>query len=30
MNVTVRNPQKEQLSVVYNWEDYIDKDSRLL
>jgi hypothetical protein len=30
MNVTVRKPQKEQLSVVYNWEDYIDKDSRLL
>jgi len=30
MNVVVRRPKKEQLSIVYNWEDYVEEDSRLL
>lgn len=30
MNVVVRQPKKEQLSIVYNWEDYVEEDSRLL
>ena len=28
MTVVVRRPQKEQLSVVYNWEDHTGPTSR--
>jgi hypothetical protein len=30
MNVTVRNPQKEQLAVIYNWEDHTSPTSNVL
>jgi len=30
MTVVVRRPQKEQLAVVYNWEDHTDPTSRAL
>jgi len=28
MTVVVRRPQKEQLSIVYNWEDHTDPTRR--
>ena len=28
MNVVVRRPQKEQLSIIYNWEDHTDPTRR--
>jgi hypothetical protein len=28
MTVTVRRPQKEQLSIVYNWEDHTNPTRR--
>ena len=30
MTVVVRRPQKEQLAVVYNWEDHTGPTSRAL